>query len=104
MNRLKTIWNYVYRHKYVITVGIFLLIIGVLDDENSLIQRVGHWKQIRQLNEEIKYYRTRYEEDSKALKELTNNPEIMEKVAREKYLMKKQNEDIYIFEEDLDKR
>lgn len=28
---------------------------------------------------------------------------MLEKVAREKYLMKKPNEDIYIFEEDLDK-
>ena len=30
-------------------------------------------------------------------------PEELEKVAREKYLMKKENEDIYIFEEDLKK-
>ena len=44
-------------------------------------------------------YKKQYEEDSKTLKELTTHPEVLEKVAREKYLMKKQNEDIYIFEE-----
>ena len=43
------------------------------------------------------------EKSSEELKELTSNPEMLEKVAREKYLMKKPNEDIYIFEEDLDK-
>ena len=43
--------------------------------------------------------RKQYEEDTYKLKELMNNPEAMEKIAREKYLMKKPNEDIFIFEE-----
>ena len=33
------------------------------------------------------------------LKELTSNPEALEKIAREKYLMKKPNEDVYVFEQ-----
>lgn len=78
-----------------------MLIIGVLDEENSLIQRFSHWREIRTLNTEIEHYRKQYERDSRELKELTSNPEELEKVAREKYLMKKENEDIYIFEEDL---
>ena len=40
-----------------------------------------------------------YEEDTETLKELMNDPDAMEKVAREKYLMKKPNEDVFIFEE-----
>ena len=40
-----------------------------------------------------------FDEDTKKLKELTTNPEAMEKVAREKYFMKKANEDIFIFDE-----
>ena len=55
MNKLKQTWEYLCKHKYAITVLIFLLIIGVLDDENSLIQRVSHKKEIRELNAEIKY-------------------------------------------------
>lgn len=47
-------------------------------------------------------YRDQYEKDSRTLKELTTHPEELEKVAREKYLMKKANEDIFVFEEDLD--
>ena len=35
------------------------------------------------------------------LKEITSNPKELEKVARERYLMKKSNQDIYVFEEDL---
>ena len=101
MSRLKYIWNYVCRHKYMITILVFVLIIGVLDD-NSLIRRVSHWREIRELSTEIERYRSQYEEDSRALKELTSNPEALEKIAREKYKMKKADEDIFIFEEDLE--
>ena len=83
MQKLLRIWNLISRHKYLITIVAFLLIIGVLD-ENSLIRRIGHWHEIT------------------TLKELTTHPDELEKVAREKYLMKKPNEDIYIFEEDMD--
>ena len=41
-----------------------------------------------------------YEEDTERLNELSTNPEAIEKIAREKYLMKNPNEDIYIFEEE----
>ena len=98
MSKLLTIWNYIRRHKYMITVLIFIVVIGFLD-ENSLIQRVKHRSEISALNREIEKYRMQYEEDTEKLKELTTNPEALEKIAREKYLMKKPDEDIFVFEE-----
>lgn len=98
MSKLLTIWNYIRRHKYMITVLIFIVVIGFLD-ENSLIQRVKHRSEISALNNEIEKYRKQYEEDTEKLKELTTNPEALEKIAREKYLMKKSDEDIFVFEE-----
>lgn len=97
MSKLLTIWNYIRRHKYMITVLIFIVVIGFLD-ENSLIQRVKHRSEISALNSEIEKYK-QYEEDTEKLKELTTNPEALEKIAREKYLMKKPDEDIFVFEE-----
>ena len=76
----------------------FLVVIVFLD-ENSLIQRAQHKREISMLKSEIARYRKQYEEDTRKLKELMNNPEALEKIAREKYLMKKPNEDIFIFEE-----
>ena len=93
-----TIWTYIRKHKNLITIAAFLVIIVFLD-ENSLIQRAKHQQEINTLNSEITKYRKQFEEDTEKLKELTNNPEAMEKIAREKYLMKKPNEDIFIFEE-----
>ena len=34
MSKLKAVWNYIRRHKYLITILAFLLIIGVLDEES----------------------------------------------------------------------
>lgn len=76
----------------------FLVVIVFLD-ENSLIQRAQHKREISTLKSEIARYRKQYEEDTRKLKELMNNPEALEKIAREKYLMKKPDEDIFIFEE-----
>jgi cell division protein FtsB len=86
------------RHKYLITLGVFAVIIVFLD-ENSAIRRLKYKREIMQLNEEIEKYRAEYEESTEKLNELSSNPESLEKIAREKYLMKKPNEDIYVFQE-----
>ena len=98
MSKLLTVWGYVRRRKYLITI-LGLLVITVFLDDNSLIRRAKHRAEIETLKSEIKKYRQQFEEDTRKLKELTANPEAMEKIAREKYLMKKPNEDIFIFEE-----
>ena len=98
MSKLMTLWKYIRRHKYLIT-GLAFLVIIVFLDENSLIQRAQHRQEINDLRTEIEKYRKQYEDDTERLKELTTNPEALEKIAREKYYMKKPNEDIFIFEE-----
>lgn len=103
MNKLSVIWSFIGRHKYWVVTVIFLLIIGVFD-ENSLIRRFEHRREIHALKTEIERYRQRYEEDSKMLKEITGNKDALEKVARERYLMKQENEDIFVFQKDTEKK
>ncbi|ERI86199.1 septum formation initiator [Bacteroides pyogenes F0041] len=98
MGTLVSIWSYIRRHKYMITIGIFVCIIGFLD-ENSLYRRLKYEREISQLKKEIEKYKAEYEESTEKLNELQTNPEAIEQIAREKYLMKKPNEDIYVFEE-----
>ena len=98
MGKLITIWDFIRKHKYVITIGVFAVIIGFLD-ENSLYRRFKYEREISQLKDEIEKYRVDYEENTTRLNELNSNPDAIEQVAREKYLMKKPNEDIYVFEE-----
>ena len=98
MDKLITIWSFICRRKDLITVVAFAVIIGFLD-ENSLFRRLAYEREISQLKEEIEKYRADYEENTKRLNELNSNPDAIEQVAREKYLMKKPNEDIYVFED-----
>lgn len=98
MSKLSTIWIFITNHKYIITISAFILIVGFLD-ENSSYRRIMYEREIMELNEEIAKYRADYEESTKRLNELESNPQTIEQVAREKYLMKKPNEDIYVFEE-----
>lgn len=98
MDKLINIWSFICRRKYLITVVSFAVIICFLD-ENSLIRRFGYEREIRRLQEEIEKYRADYDENTQRLNEISTNPDAIEQIAREKYLMKKPNEDIYVFEE-----
>lgn len=97
MGRLFTIWTFICRHKYLVVTLAFVVIIGVLD-ENSLMRRSMHKYEIATLKSEIERYTEQYNEDTRRLEELDNNPEMIEKIAREKYLMKRPDEDVYIYE------
>lgn len=97
MDKLLPVWRFIRKYKYAITIIGFAVIIGFLD-ENSLVQRMQYDREIRELTHEIEKYKAEYEESTQKLNELTANPEAIERIAREKYLMKKPNEDIYIFE------
>lgn len=98
MGKLSTIWEFMGKHKYGITILSFAVLIGFID-ENSMIQRIGYAREISQLQSEINKYRAEYEDNTKRLNELNSNPDAIEQIAREKYLMKKPNEDIYVFKD-----
>ena len=98
MGKLLTIWTFFRRHKYWVVTIAFIVIIGVLD-ENSLMRRAMHKYEIAELKSEIERYTEQFEEDSRRLEELDNKPEAIEKIAREKYLMKRPDEDVYIYAE-----
>ncbi len=100
MGRLITLWTFIRKHKYQITLGVFIVLIGFLD-ENSIVRRVGYAREESLLREEIEKYRKEYEENTERLNELAVDSGAIERIAREKYLMKKPNEDIYVFEEDI---
>jgi len=102
MGKLATLWAFVRKHKYLITLAIFVVIVGFLD-ENSIMRRVGYAREVNHLNSEIDKYRADYNESTERLNELAADSDAIERVAREKYLMKKPNEDIYVFEGDTEK-
>ncbi len=68
-------------------------------DENSYINHRELDKEIDKLENANDYYNEQIEADKKIIDNL-NDPDSLEKYAREEYKMKKENEDIYIIEYD----
>lgn len=58
-------------------------------------------KQLDELENQKKYYKTEIANDKKSIQEL-KNPDLIEKYAREKYFMKKDSEDVYVIEFESD--
>jgi cell division protein FtsB len=83
------------RNKYILTGTVFFIWL-LFFDQNSLLERRKFSSELNELNEEKKYYIEKIGEDSKRLKELKTDNNNLEKFAREQYLMKKENEDIFI--------
>ena len=98
-NRFGFIWRFISRHKYLIVVIIGVLVVGFLD-ENSFMKRIQYELQMNELEDQISKYKTQHEADSKKLRELRCNPKAIEKIARERYFMKADNEDIYVLDDD----
>ena len=77
-------------------VGLLFVILIALFDKYSFIDRLQLRSKINQLENEQKYYREKIEEDKRKKEELLGNRDNLEKFAREQYLMKRENEDIFI--------
>lgn len=87
------------KNKYVLTTIIFFFWL-LLFDQNNLLERRKLNREYKQLLQEQEYYQQKIKEDRKRINELKTNDENLEKFAREQYLMKRDNEDIFIIVED----
>lgn len=74
-----------------------LLVWMTFFDENNFIILVQNRLKLAELEEEKEHYVKEIAESAADLKLLQNNKELLEKFAREKYLMKKENEEIFVF-------
>jgi cell division protein DivIC len=68
-------------------------------DENSYLIHKKFDTEIEELENTISFYKTKIKEDKATIEKLQDSLQL-ERFAREKYLMKKENEDIYIIEFD----
>lgn len=94
MKKINGLFALITNHKYILTVLLFALIIGVVD-ENCLVERYKRWQVLNELRVELDGYRSRYEEDTKQLEALKDYSKL-EKYAREKYFMHREDEDVYV--------
>ena len=65
-------------------------------DRNDIISQIGLKNKLDQMKEDKLYYMEEIEKNKTDLQELITNPKTLEKFAREKYLMKKDDEDVFV--------
>ncbi|MDL2289887.1 septum formation initiator family protein [Paludibacteraceae bacterium OttesenSCG-928-F17] len=101
MSFFSTIWTKikpVILNKYLLALIVFVVFVTFFDNHN-LIKRWRTNASINQLEKEIKHYTNEIEQNRQKMEELRSSDENLEKFAREQYLMKKENEDIFLIEE-----
>ncbi len=96
MSKIHSAWLFMCKHKYFITILLIALIVGVVD-EDSFLNRHPRQVRIGMLRQEIDNYKRQFTEADNKIRDLENNPKAVEKIARERYHMKRANEDIFVF-------
>lgn len=87
------------KNKYALTAAVFLIWISFFD-ENNLITQYQYQTELSKLQDEEVFYKEELVKIQASLKELQTNPKTLEKFAREKYLMKKDNEELFVIVEE----
>ena len=91
-------WNRIPRafRSFYFIAGLIFLIWMLFLDTNDLISRYRLSSKLNALENEKTYYSEKIKEVEKDRDELLGNKDLLEKFAREKYLMKKDNEDVFV--------
>ena len=87
------------KNKYVLTAIGFGIWILFIDDRDFITTHFRHVSELHKLEAQKKYYENQISSVQAELDQLKRNPPTLEKYAREKYLMKRDNEDVYLIME-----
>jgi cell division protein FtsB len=86
------------KNKLFIALTVFAFVI-LFFDKNDLFTQMDRNRQLRELLQSKQYFADQIAAEQEVLDKMKTNPGVLEKYAREKYLMKRENEDLYIIPE-----
>jgi cell division protein DivIC len=84
-------------NKYLLAITAFAALI-LFFDKNDIFSQIKRKQELDGLNAKIDYYKQQNKLTNTELNNLQNNPVTLEKYAREKYFMKRDNEEIFIID------
>lgn len=85
--------------KYILVCILGVLIVGFLD-ENSVLSHFNNLQRIDELKGEIEHYEGINQANKDRIRQLEKDPKAIEKIAREQYFMKTDDEDIFVLSDD----
>ncbi|MBR5146978.1 MAG: septum formation initiator family protein [Bacteroidales bacterium] len=86
-----------FNNKYIIATLIFAVIIIFVDQYNLFFQ-IKNLRKLNKAKEQVEFYENEIKNKQEVLDNLHKDSALMERIAREKYMMKRDNEVIYIIE------
>ena len=89
----------IFTNKYLIT-GIVFVVWMTFFDRNDITLQLKRIHELNKLQESEKLMNKQIADTKEELGLLKTNPQTLEKYAREKYMMKKDNEDLFIITSD----
>jgi len=93
----------VLKNKYFITAFSFLIWLSFFDRNDFITQHVYRSK-LHELEKERNYYIEEIAKNRAEVTDLLNNPKNLERYAREKHRMKRDNEDVFVFVQENQKK
>lgn len=84
-------------NRYVYVIAVFLVMFLFVDQFN-LFEQIRLHNTLKSQQEQIEFYEKEISNSMELLDKLQNDTATMEKVARENYMMKRDNEVIYLIE------
>lgn len=89
-----------FTRNYYFVATLTFLIWMLFFDANDFISQYQMRKKVKDLEEKKQFYLEKIDEVKKERRELLSNPKLLEKFAREKYLMKKSAEEVFVVVEE----
>ena len=87
------------KNKYLLTSLVFAVWLLFFDDQDIITTHFKHRSELHKLEASRDYFLGQIKDTKAELDQLKSDPTLLEKYAREKYRMKKDNEDLYIISE-----
>lgn len=83
------------KNKYILTLVTFLVWMAFFD-QYHLFRQLDFSTEVNALEADKAYYQQQIDDTKAELNGLLDDPEVLERFARERYLMKRDNEDIFV--------
>ena len=84
-----------FRNKYILALTVFAVLM-LFVDHNDIFNQLDRTRQLNDLLVSKRFYQQQIDQTKKNLADLQNNSAALEKYAREKFLLKRDNEDLYV--------
>ncbi|HBZ34770.1 MAG TPA: septum formation initiator [Bacteroidales bacterium] len=106
--KMQALWNFIKsgfvwlisKHRLLYIIACILLILVLFFDDDSLLNQFRLQQKINKTEKEIEHYQKKIDTYQGQINHLRSSDDALEQYAREKYLMKAPNEDVYIVEEE----